>query len=90
MQITDVRIRIQSPDGESRVKATASIVIDGAFVVHELRVVDGANGVFVEMPRRKNSAGEYLDVAHPISVEARDAVQKAVLEAYREARVKVS
>lgn len=87
MQITDVRVR-KASGGESKLKAYCSVVLDGMFVVHELRVVEGANGVFVAMPRRKTAEGEYKDVAHPITAEARELIQKAVLEAYHESERK--
>ncbi|HYF93100.1 MAG TPA: septation regulator SpoVG [Symbiobacteriaceae bacterium] len=88
MQITDVRIRKASSTHETKLKALASIVFDGQFVVHDLRVVEGINGLFVAMPGRKTAEGTYKDVAHPITAEAREIVQKAVLEAYRETEVK--
>ncbi|HEY8346260.1 MAG TPA: septation regulator SpoVG [Symbiobacteriaceae bacterium] len=81
MRITDVRVRrLQSSEG--KLKATCSVVFDDAFVVHDLRVVEGANGIFVAMPQRKVGEGQYRDVAHPITAEAREALQKAVLEAF--------
>lgn len=83
MQITDVRVRkVTGP--ESKLKAFCSVVFDEMFVVHELRVVEGANGLFVAMPRRKNGEGEYRDLAHPITAEARALIQNAVLAAFNE------
>lgn len=84
MQITDVRVRKAGKD-DGKLRAYCSVVIDGMFVVHEVRVVEGSNGVFVAMPRRKTAEGEYRDLAHPITAEAREILQKAVLEAYQEA-----
>lgn len=85
MQISDVRVRKNVGPGESsKVKATVSVVFDNMFVVHDLRVVEGINGMFVAMPRRKTAEGEYKDTAHPITAEAREMIQKAVLEAYGE------
>ncbi|HLN64892.1 MAG TPA: septation regulator SpoVG [Symbiobacteriaceae bacterium] len=85
MQISDVRVRKNNGTGESsKVKATVSVVFDGMFVVHDMRVVEGINGVFVAMPRRKTAEGEFKDTAHPITAEAREMIQKAVLEAYLE------
>lgn len=83
MQITDVRVR-KAAGTESKLKAYCSVVFDEMFVVHDLRVVEGANGVFVAMPRRKTQEGEYRDLAHPITAEARALIQKAVLDAYNE------
>lgn len=83
MQITDVRVRKVSTN-EGKLKAYCSVVFDGMFVVHDMRVVEGVNGVFVAMPRRKTSEGEYKDLAHPITAEARELIQKTVLEAFQE------
>lgn len=83
MEITEVRLR--KPNGqESKLKAFVSVVFDGMFVVHDLRVVEGANGLFVAMPSRKTSEGEYRDMAHPITPEARSLLQQVVLSAFRE------
>jgi stage V sporulation protein G len=83
MQITDVRVR-KATGMEGKLKAFCSVVIDGVFVVHDLRVVEGAHGLFVAMPRRKTPEGEYKDTAHPITAEAREQVHQAVLTAYQE------
>ncbi|HYF79965.1 MAG TPA: septation regulator SpoVG [Symbiobacteriaceae bacterium] len=82
MQISAVRVRKITNPSEQKLKALVSVVFDEQFVVHDLRVVEGVNGPFVAMPRRKNAEGEYKDVAHPITAAAREMVQKAVLEAY--------
>ena len=84
MQITDVRVR-KATGTETKLKAHCSIVFDNMFVVHDLRVVEGAHGMFVAMPRRKTGEGEFKDMAHPITAEARELIQKTVLEAYTEA-----
>lgn len=81
MRITDVRIRMVQ-NTESKLKATCSVVFDDAFVVHDLRVVQGANGIFVAMPQRKLGDGQYRDLAHPITAAAREALQRAVLATY--------
>lgn len=80
MQITDVRVRRLETEG--KLKATASIVIDDQFVIHDVRIIQGTNGLFVSMPRRKTQEGEYRDLAHPITAEARNLVHTAVLTAY--------
>lgn len=87
MQITDVRVR-KVPGTEGKLKAYCSVVIDGMFVVHEIRVVEGPNGVFVAMPRRRTAEGEYRDIAHPITADARDYIQKVIIDAYQEAEKK--
>jgi stage V sporulation protein G len=66
-------------------KAIVSITFDDAFVVHDVKVVEGNNGLFVAMPSRKMPDGEFRDIAHPISSEAREIIQTAVLKAYEEA-----
>jgi stage V sporulation protein G len=85
VQITDVRLR--KVNGEGRMKAIASITIDSEFVVHDIRVIDGNNGMFVAMPSKKTPDGEFRDIAHPISSETRQKIQDAVLEEYYKADV---
>lgn len=80
MKITDVRVR--KVEGETRLKGVASITIDEAFAVHELRIIEGNEGLFVAMPSRKASDGTFRDIAHPINVETRKLVEEVVLEAY--------
>ncbi len=80
MDITDVRIKKVS--GEGKMRAVAAIVIDDAFVVRDLRVIEGQNGLFVAMPSRKSADGEYHDIAHPITAEAREMIQAKVLKEY--------
>ncbi|HHY06794.1 MAG TPA: septation regulator SpoVG [Clostridia bacterium] len=83
MNITDIRIRKINYEG--RMKAVVSITFDDSFVVHDVKVVEGNNGLFVAMPSRKMPDGEYRDIAHPISSDAREVIQTAVLKAYEEA-----
>ena len=83
MQITDVRIR--KVDKEGKMKAVVSITIDDEFVVHDIKVIEGEKGLFIAMPSRKSSDGEYRDIAHPINTQTRDKLQKVVLEAYEKA-----
>ncbi|QVK21267.1 septation regulator SpoVG [Mycoplasmatota bacterium] len=80
MNITDVRLI--KVDGQNRLRAIAAITIDECFVVHELRVIEGDNGLFVAMPSRKRTNGEYKDIAHPINQETRKMIEEKVLEAY--------
>ena len=83
MEITDVRVRKVALDGKMR--AIVSITLDNEFVVHDIKVIEGEKGVFVAIPSRKSSTGEYRDIAHPIISETRDYVQKIILEKYEEA-----
>lgn len=80
MKITDVRVRLVSNE---KLKAFASITIDACFVVHDIKVLDGKGGLFIQMPKRKTPEGEYVDIAHPIKSETRTEIEKAVLEAYQ-------
>ena len=82
MNITDVRVRIVKKD-DSKLKAVASITIDNCFVVHDIKVIDGAEGYFVAMPSRKSSEGEHKDIAHPINTETREALISIVLDAFK-------
>ena len=83
MNITDVRIRKVAKEG--KMKAVVSITIDEEFVVHDIKVIEGEKGLFIAMPSRKSSDGEYRDIAHPINTQTRDKLQKLVLEAYDKA-----
>ncbi|MGF7184166.1 stage V sporulation protein G [Desulfitispora alkaliphila] len=83
MNITDVRVRKINMEG--KMKAIVSVTLDDAFVIHDVKVVEGQNGLFVAMPSRKTPDGEYRDIAHPISTDARSIIQSAVLKAYEEA-----
>ncbi|NLC12198.1 MAG: septation regulator SpoVG [Firmicutes bacterium] len=80
MTVTDVRIRKINKEG--RMKAIVSITLDNNFVVHDVRVIEGNNGLFVAMPSKKLPDGGYKDVAHPINAETRQLIQDAVLAAY--------
>lgn len=83
MEITDVRLRRVNTEG--RMRAIASITIDNEFVVHDIRVIDGNNGMFVAMPSKRTPDGEFRDIAHPISSSTREKIQAAVLEEYNAA-----
>lgn len=83
MQITDVRIR--KIEGQTRLRAVASITIDDAFAVHELRVIEGKDGLFVAMPSRQANDGTFRDLAHPINAETRKQIEEVVLNKYHEA-----
>ena len=82
MQITDVRVRKVAKEGKMR--AVVSITIDDEFVVHDIKVIEGEKGLFIAMPSRKASDGEYRDIAHPINSDTRDMIQKLILKAYEE------
>ena len=86
MQITDIRVR--KIEKEGKLKAVASITIDNEFVVHDIKVIDGEKGLFIAMPSKKTSDGEYRDIAHPIKTEMREDLIKAILSAYEEEKAK--
>lgn len=83
MNITDIRVRLMAKEG--KMKAVSSITIDDAFVVHDIKVVEGEKGLFIAMPSRKANDGEFRDIAHPINSETRTNIQNLVLEAYEKA-----
>lgn len=85
MEITDIRIR--KIDAEGKMKAVVSVTFDNEFVIHDIKVIESQNGLFIAMPSRKTPEGEFRDVAHPINAAAREKVQKAILEKYESASV---
>ncbi len=80
VEVTDVRIRKINQEG--KMKAIVSITLNNQFVVHDVRVIEGNNGLFVAMPSKRTPDGEFKDIAHPITSETREIIQTAVLEAY--------
>ena len=80
MQITDVRVK--KVNSENRMRAVASVTFDNEIVIHDIKVIESQNGLFIAMPSRKTPNGEFKDIAHPINAETREKVQKAILEAY--------
>lgn len=83
MNITDVRVRKISKEG--KMKAVVSVTIDNEFVVHDIKVIEGEKGLFIAMPSRKATDGEYRDIAHPINTKTRDSLQEIVLGTYEKA-----
>lgn len=84
MTITDVRVRLVDKEGLN-LKATASVTFDNAFVVHDIKVIEVREGLFIAMPSRKVPNGTYRDVAHPINTEARADIEEKVYKAYEAA-----
>lgn len=82
VQVTDIRIR--SVEKEGKMKAIVSITIDDEFVVHDIKIIEGEKGMFIAMPSRKASDGEYRDIAHPINTATRERLQNMILAKYRE------
>ena len=80
MNITDVRIRKISDEG--KMKAIVSITFDDEFVVHDIKIIEGQNGLFIAMPSRKMSEGDFRDIAHPLVSETRNKIRDAIFEEY--------
>ncbi len=80
MEITDIRVRRVATEG--KLKAYVTVTFDNAFVVHNVKVIEGKNGAFIAMPSRKTKNGEYKDVAHPISSDFRGMLQELILAEY--------
>ena len=83
MTITDVRIRKIASEG--KMKAIVSVTFDNEFVVHDIKVIEGQNGLFIAMPSRKTPDGEFKDIAHPINTDTREKIQSSILKAYEAA-----
>ena len=82
MEITDVRVRRITKEG--KLKAVVSITLDDAFVVHDIKVIDGDKGLFIAMPSKKTLDGEYRDIAHPINSATRSEMQELILRKFEE------
>ena len=80
MQITELRIR--KVEGEGKLRAYVTVTFDDCFVVHNVKIIEDKNGLFIAMPSRKTANGEYKDVAHPISPDFRNSLQDKILEEY--------
>ncbi len=84
MKITSVNVRKKEKEG-SRMKAIASVVLDDSFVVHDIRIIEGDDGLFIAMPSKAKPTGGYRDIAHPINAEVRAMFEEVILEAYNNA-----
>lgn len=80
MRITDVRIRKVSEDG--KMKAVVSVTFDDEFVVHDIKIIEGQNGLFIAMPSRKMGEGDFRDIAHPLTSETRNRIKEAIFAEY--------
>jgi len=80
MNITDVRIRKVNDEG--KMKAIVSITFDDEFVVHDIKIIDGQNGMFIAMPSRKMGEGDFRDIAHPLVSETRNKIRDAIFKEY--------
>lgn len=84
MQITDVRIR--KVNAEGKMKAVVSVTFDNEFVVHDIKVIEGQEGLFIAMPSRKTPDGEFKDIAHPINSSTREKLQTSILQEYEKVK----
>lgn len=89
MKITSVNVRKIEKEG-SRMKGIASVLLDDSFAVHDIRIIEGDNGLFIAMPSRKTTTGGYRDIAHPINPEVRSMFEDAIIEAYNNDEDEVS
>jgi len=80
LEITDIRIRQMSQ--EEKMKAVVSVTFDNCFVVHDIKIIDGTDRLFIAMPSRKTPEGEYKDIAHPINMDMREMLSERILEKY--------
>ena len=85
MQVTELRIRNVTSEG--KLKAYVTVTFDNCFVVHNVKIIEGKDGLFIAMPSKKTSTGEYKDVAHPISPEFRTELQNKILDEYNAGHV---
>ncbi len=84
MEITSVRVRKIIKE-DSRMKGIATVLLDDCFAIHDIRIVEGNNGLFIAMPSRKTPNGEYRDIVHPTNQETRQMFEEAIIKAYHEA-----
>ena len=85
MDISDVRVRLIKKEG-SKLKAVASMTIDGCFVVHDIKIVEGEQGYFIAMPNRKTVDGDYKDTVHPLNNETREMIKNIILAEFEKAQ----
>ena len=81
MEITEVRV---FPVGEDKLKAFVSIIIDDCFVVSDIKIINGNNGLFISMPSKKRKNGTFRDIAHPLNNDTRRKIEEKVLARYKE------
>lgn len=84
MKITDIRIRIVKKD-DNKLKAVASLTIDDCFAVHDIKVIEGNQGLFIAMPSRKTPEGNFKDIVHPLNTETREMIRDLILAEYEKA-----
>ncbi len=83
VEITDIRVKKVASEG--KMKAVASVTFDNAFVVHDIKVIEGQEKLFTAMPSRRTPENEFKDIAHPINAQMREILEKAIISKYNEA-----
>ena len=84
MNITVTDVRVKKHDTDNKIKGIVSVTIDDTFVVHDIKIIESDNGLFIAMPSKKGSDGKFKDVAHPINTETRNMLQELILAKYKE------
>ena len=84
MEITDIRVKkiLTENSAESKMKAVVSVTFDDAFVVHDIKIIEGQNGLFIAMPSRKMGEGDFRDIAHPLISDTRNKIRDAIFVEY--------
>ncbi len=85
MEITDIRVRQITQEG--KMKAVVSVTFDNSFVVHDIKVIEGQDKLFIAMPSRKTPENEFKDIAHPINMEMREMLQERIIDRYNSALI---
>ena len=85
MNITEVRVRLVKKE-EGKLKAVASVTIDDCFVVHDVKIIEGAEGCFIAMPSKRTPDGEYKDIVHPLNTDTREMMGRVILAEYEKAK----
>lgn len=81
MDITEIKVRRLMTEGKLR--GIISITVDGVLAVHDIKVVQGEERLFVAMPSRRDDSGMFRDIVHPITSDARESIEQQILSAYR-------
>ena len=85
MNITEVRVRLVKKE-EGKLKAVASVTIDDCFVVHDVKIIEGAEGCFIAMPSKRTPDGEYKDIVHQLNTDTREMMGRVILAEYEKAK----
>lgn len=84
MKVTDINIRILEGDSYKNLKALATIIIDDSIAIHNIKIIDGKEGLFISFPSIKTGEGKYYDIVHPITQTAREVIMNQVINKYEE------